>query len=528
MKFNILQLISLVVGILFIIPILFLIFSIQNIESEIWIHLKSYILPEVVLTTFYVVTTVSIFSITLGVILSIFNVFYSFPGKKLFKVLNILPLGIPPFISAYIYLALFDSTGIISIWLKNFFQLDFFLPSIRNIYGLSFILTLSLTPYVYLLMNQAFKIHGATSLEIGNSIGLSFYKILTKLIFPLVLPTLAACAALIFMEIFAEFGAVSIFGLTTFSTAIYRTWFGLQSLNSAILISVLVIFLIIIVTTVQWIISKLKNTTKIGNKNLSVSPKTLLFPFNLVPIFFELLYIGFSLIIPVSTLIYWTILIINREFELRYFTYFSNSIYFAFLTIFPLIMFSLIMSLNQRLQPNKINLFLKNLASIGYAIPGAVSAISLFLIISFIENEFFKNNRFITTTSLGLVLGLNFRFFSVAFAPLEDSFKNLLNSHIQFLDLINLNPFIKFKRIYFPLISSGLITSILLVTVEVIKEIPITLMMRPFGKETLAIRIFELTSEGEWTRAALPSLILVIICLIPAFLIIKQENKNEG
>ncbi len=522
------HLFTLVVGIVFTIPILFLLFSLDSIKPDLWQHLLDYVLPEVAITTLSLVVLVTSLSLVLGSTLAYINTFYDYSGRNFFKIFNILPMSFPPYILAFIYIALFDVTGIFSLAIKNYFQLSFFFPSIRNLYGLAFVLTLCLTPYVYLMATQSFRTVGALSFELGTSMGFSKKKIFFKLLFPLSAPTLMSSLIIVSMEVLADFGTVALFNVSTFSTAIYRSWFGLQSIDSAKQISLILIAVVLILMSLNWFILRQKSTVLMTKQLKKVEREKLKGIQNLMAIFFQSLHAIFSFILPILILAFWSYQSWDKEFDSRYFSYITYSLKFALYTIFVLIILSTFIALSERKDKNGWSTFFKNAASVGYAFPGAVLSVSLFVMLTKIESSFFNDHRLLTTTIFGLILGLSIRFFSVSFTPIEQSLNGLLDSHLQYLKITPI-PFLKkITTIYLPILQPGLMTATLFVSVEVIKEIPMTLMMRPFGHESLAIRIFELTSEGEWQRAALPSMILITICLISTSLIIFREEKNES
>ena len=522
------HLLTISTGIVFTIPILFLFFSLTSFQADIWKHLSEYVLPEVFVSTGSLLLLVVLLTFFLGSSLAYFNTFYDYSGKKIFSVLNILPMSFPPYILAFIYIALFDVTGVFSLWLKDFLKLNTFFPSIRNVFGLALVLSLCLTPYIYLMAKQAFRTNGPFCFELGSSMGFSRFKRAVKLLMPMSLPTLISSLIIVAMEVLADFGTVSLFNVSTFSTAIYRSWFGLQSLDSAKQISLLLVLIVFVLMTLNWFVQRKKSTLIMAKQIKKVNAVKLTGLQNYLVVFFQCLYVFFAFILPVFTLIFWVLKSWSAEIDSRYFSYITHSLQFAAYTVLVLTTLGSFISYSERVHRNILSTLFRNLSSIGYALPGTVLAVGLFVMLTSLERALSIDNKMLTTSLLGLILGLSIRFFSVAYAPLEQSLTNLLPSHLQYLKITQIPTLPKFTRIYFPFLKPGLMTAALFVSVEVIKEIPMTLMMRPFGHETLATRIFELTSEGEWHRAALPSLFLIILCLISTIFLIYRENLNES
>lgn len=527
-KFSFSKFISLFVGIVITIPIFIIFSSFLKVDAGIWSHLKIYVLPELILNTLKLICGVGLGTLLLGVPLAYINSFYDYPGRTFFSFLAILPMSIPAYIMAFVYVALFDITGIWSLAIKDFLGLSFFLPSIRNLYGISLVLSLCFYPYVYLLSKNAFEGQGARALEVSQVMGLSKFKTFFKVILPLSRPWIFSGVLLALMETIADFGAVSIFNYTTFTTAIYRSWFGLFSLDSAQQLAAILISFVFLLMIFERLQEKKKSFATIGRGSVRPSKIKLGWAKSALVILGSGLISLMAFIIPFIMIAKWAFKVMSQDLDARYISFMWNSIEIAFLTVIVLLIFSFFMAYAVRKYPGVIAETIKNLSSLGYAVPGSVLAVGVFIFLSTVENKLTPGQKILTSGLSALIIGLSIRFYSISLAPISNAFLRITDSHFHIMALSSNSKIKIFFKAIAPMIRPGVFTAALMVFVEVMKEMPITLMTRPFGKETLSIRIFEMTSEGEWERAALPSLFLVIISLVPTILLFIQSEKSHG
>ncbi len=525
-KLSFSKIVSLLVGIVVTIPIFIIYTSFVNIDYEIWAHLRSYVLPELIINTIKLVFGVSFGTLILGVPLAYFNAFYNYPGRKLFSFLAVLPMSLPAYITAFVYIALFDITGLWSLGLKNLLGLEGFFPGIRNVYGVSLVLSFCFYPYVYLMAKNAFESQGRRAFEVSEVMGISKSKTLLKIVLPLSRPWIISGLMLVIMETLADFGAVSIFNYTTFTTAIYRSWFGLFSLQSAQQLAALLVSVVFIFMTAEHFASSQKNFTPVGKSQATLRRKKLSLIQSFLVIMFSSTVSLFAFFIPLFMVGKWALKVASRDLDSRYFSFVFNSIEIAILVVIILLILSSCMSYAVRKYKGAIGTTIKHLSSLGYAVPGSVLAVGTFLFLTFVESSLKLPQRILTSGLVALLVGLSIRFYSIALTPLTASFLRVSDSHFHIIALSGQKKIQGFFKAILPMIKPGLLTAALLVFVEVMKEMPMTLMTRPFGKETLAIRIFEMTSEGEWERAALPSFFLIIVSLIPTILLFIQSEKS--
>ncbi len=529
--FSMSKIISLIIAIIMMVPLLLIFSSFLSIDWNIWAHLTTYLLPELTLNTLKLLLGVSVGTLLIALPLAYINAFYEYPGRRFFSFIALMPMSIPAYIMAFVYVALFDVTGMWSMKLRALLGLEGFLPGIRNVYGISLVLSLCFYPYIYLMTKNAFQNQGARAIEAARMMGVSTSKIIFKVILPLSLPWILSGLLLVMMETLGDFGAVSIFNFTTFTTAIYRSWFGLFSLSSAQqLASILMTFVFLLLILERWITGK-KRYTHVGKGAAHISRSKLSNGNSLLVIVLSLMVSGMAFFIPLFMIVKWAISVMARDLDQRYFSLVLGSLQAATLTTVVLIFCTMFMAYAVRKYPGVIATMIKSASSLGYAVPGTVMAVAVYLFLATIENTMNNtmsiSSKLLTSGSMAMIIGLSIRFFSLALSPLSTSFLRIKDAHFNVLELTGNSRIRNFTKAILPMIRPGMMTAALLVFVEVMKEMPITLMTRPFGKETLSVRIFEMTSEGEWERAALPSLMLIIFSLVPTILLFWQSELNE-
>lgn len=518
---------SLLIAIVITIPIFIIFTSLTDINYSIWEHLRTYVLPEIVFNTLKLLLGVSIGTLFIGVPLAYINAFYDYPGRKFFSFVALLPMSIPAYIMAFVYVALFDVTGIWSLKIREWLGVSGFLPGIRNYHGISLVLSLCFYPYVYLLTKNAFESQGQRAVEASKMMGLGSFRTFFKVILPLSRPWILSGLILTLMETVGDFGAVSIFNYTTFTTAIYRSWFGLFSLNSAQQLATILVSAIFLLMILNHFLDKKKHFTSIGRGSANLSRTRLSLMPSLLVIAFSSLISSLAFFIPFIMIAKWAFFAMEKDLDQRYFSFMFNSIEIASITVVVLLFFTVMMGNAIRRNPGIIATVIKSVSSLGYAVPGTVLAVGVFVFLNMIETIVSPGHKILTGSIAALIIGLVIRFFSVSLSPISNAFLRIRDSHLMVLEMNQNSRPRNFINAILPMIKPGLFTAALMVFVEVMKEMPITLMTRPFGKETLSIRIFEMTSEGEWERAALPSLFLVLVSLIPTIILFIQSEKQH-
>ena len=519
---------------IFITPVILVLSSLFNGYSDNWFHLYNYVLSEYIINSIFLILGVSFFVVLIGVLSSWLVTNYDFFGKSFFEWALILPLAVPPYILAYTFTEIFDTYGSANNLLNNIFLFDekkVFFPSVRNIYGAIAVFSFTLYPYVYLVSRMAFVNQSISIIEAGRILGLSRVGAFFKLSIPLIRPAIFAGLALVIMETLSDFGAVEHFAIATFTTGIFRTWYGMYDLNTAMqLASLLLIFV-----TIFLVFERLsrKKAAFVSSNSLYKKHKVMKLKgsysffamlFCLIPVF-----IGF--ILPIIELINWTINykldFFNRDFLKSAF----NSLLLALIAAFLCTMIAFLINFTARYQGNKLLSFLSSTLMLGYAVPGLILAIGITQLLTIIDNSFnlFTIDIVLTGSLIGLIIAYIIKSYALANSTIESGFQRISNSLDDISKTLNISGIKLMYKIHFPLLRTGLLTSTLLVGSEVIKELPATLILRPFNFETLAVSAYNYASEERMYEAAAPSIAIVIVGLLPIIILSRMiKNSRPG
>jgi len=511
--------------------------SFINPAWDIWKHFADTLLIELISNTLWLILGVGTTTLLLGVGLAWLTASYDFPGRAFFSWGLLLPLAIPTYVLAFTALGIFDFSGPVQSLLRELFGKNFWFPEIRSPFGVSLVMGLALYPYVYLLARSAFLSQGSRALEVAQSLGYSRRNGFFKVALPMARPWIAAGLLLVLMETLADFGAVSIFNYDTFTTAIYKAWFGFFSLSGAAqLSSILVTIAFLLVTLESSSRARMRyyQPGKPGQPGQRVKLSGR-YKWGALFIASSVFFVAFAL--PVGQLIIWSVEVFSEEFGGRYFDYLGHSLLLAFLAMATITTFSLLVAYANRRHADKLTKILVRISNLGYALPGTVLAVGIFMPIAVLDNilvdiasSWFgvESSGFIRNSIAIMILAYLCRFLSAGYQSVETAMHRITHSIDEAALLAGEKGLSLLRKIHFPLLRGGLLTGATLVFIDVMKEMPITLMTRPFGWDTLSIKIFELTSEGEWERAALPALTLVLAGLIPIALLTRAGEVGKG
>ncbi len=518
------------------IPILVILNSFFQPESEIWQHIVDTLLIDLLKNTFILCIGVLAGTFILGVGTAWLTAVCDFPGRKFFNWALMFPLAIPTYVLAFVFIGLLDFSGPVQTLLRTLLVAPpKWFPNIRSAGGVILVMTLALYPYVYLLARNAFQTQGKRVLEASQALGQSRTNAFFRVALPMARPWIASGLMLVLMETLADFGAVSIFNYDTFTTGIYKAWFGLFSLTAAAqLSSVLLIFVILVVIVEQQMRAKMQ-FHQVGKMTTETSRIRLYGWKKWVACGALSAIVLIAFLIPCLQLAVWSFKSAAVELDSRYIGLLVRSLFFSIMAATIITGLGLLMAYIQRQYPDFFTKWTIRLSSMGYALPGTVLSVGIVIMVNFTDKQIIWAIKEITGIQLksilnGTIITVLFaytvRFLTVGFNSINSSMHRITRSLDEASTLLGITGVKLLQRVHIPILKNGLYTAAVLVFVDVMKEMPITLMTRPFGWDTLAVKIFELTSEGEWQRAALPSITLVFAGLIPLILL-NKKNRNE-
>ena len=504
-------------------------------STSLWDHLADNLLLQYLSNTFIILFFVSIISSLIGISCAWLVAMYNFPGKNMFKWLLVIPIAIPTYISAYIYAGLVEPSGLVFDFFDNYMDLGrelYALVDLRNIYGSIFILSICLYPYIYLLCYASFKEQSYCAIEIGKSLGLNKRESFTRISLPLARPGIIAGLSLIMMETLAEFRTMDYYGVTTFTTGIYRAWFAFGDETSAMhLASILLTFVFILIVIEKYTRGKSQYYHS-SQKNRRANPMVLKGKYKFFAFMWCLLVCLLGSIIPLTQLLVWFTETYNYMFESSYIDIIMNTIFVASLASFIIVTISLYSCYINRSVNSIFTNFSLKIFSLGYAVPGVVIAVGIIIPITMIDDIqaflFGSPIYYLSGSLTALVIAYLVRFSTISYNATESGLSKIkknIDLTVKSFGLSNLNII---KKIHIPMMKTTIITSLILVFVDVVKELPATLILRPFNFDTLAINIYELASSEQLSYIASPSLMLIIIGLIPVIILINKTISSGG
>lgn len=520
---------ALPIAALTLVPLLVVMASAFDPQPEVWSHLAEYVLPSVLKNTLILLLGVGVGVLLLGVTLAWLTAVCDFPGRRFFAWSLMLPLAMPAYVLAFVQVGLLDYTGPVQTLLRVWFDNSRWFPPIRSTGGVILVLTLAFYPYVYLLTRNAFITQGMRAIEAAQALGYSRAQAFWKVALPMARPWIAGGLTLALMETLADFGSVSIFSFDTFTTAIYKAWFALFNLPAASqLASLLVLFVLVLAVVDQ----RLRHNRRYAAKHFSPGRIMLKGTARWGATLFCGAILAAAFVVPVIQLLVWVSEVWHADLDARYPLFLWHSIWLASLAALLVATLGLLLSAIRLHHRDGLTQAIVRLATLGYAIPGTVLAVGVFIPIAWLDNRladlatlFGMGTVQILKGSLAvMLLALAARFLAVAFQPIDAAMQRITPNQNNAARALGLSPRQTLFRLQLPMVRGGLLTAILIVFVDVMKEMPITLMTRPFGWDTLAVRVFEMTSEGMWERAALPSLAIVLAGLLPVILLVRKSE----
>ena len=507
-------------------------------ENENWAHIKKYILADFIRTSFVLVFFTGILTIVLGTSLAWLIAQYQFPLRSFYKWALILPLSLPPFIAAYTYHGILNYTGVIQTTLRN--QLDVKVNAayfdIMNMPGAIFIYTMVLFPYVYTIVRVFLSQQSATLIESARMLGKGPFKIFFQVVVPISRAAIVGGASLVILEVLNDYGVVKYFGIQTFSTAIFQTWFALGDIDSSLKLAASLMGFVILILIIEKVLR--------GRKQFSYA-STKVRPLKLVKLrggqaVFATLYctiiFSLSFFIPVIQLIDWFILTFGHiPFE-DFYIYVKNSTIVAAISATIIIIFALIIGNFNRLFQGRLTKILTRLSILGYSIPGAVIAVAV--VTAFIQlDEWltplylklgFDSTLVLSVSLVMLIAAYLVRFFAIGFNSIEAGYEKIGTDFRDASRLLGSGITKTFFKVDVPMMKGAIISGFILVFIDIMKEIPLTLILRPFNFDTLATKAFQYASDEKIMEASQASLFIIVISAIAIFIFNKLLEKEPS
>ena len=539
MRINAWHISSFLISTIVVIPLITVFTSFFDNTSNYYEILKNTFLLEYISNSIILLFSVLIITFIFGTVSAYLVSFYKFPLSNFFKWALILSFAVPPYIYAYSLIAFFENYGTAFTILKNLFgegEYNKHIPKLDGMFGLVLSISFSLFAYVYILARASFLYQSQNLIELGKNLGFSKFKSFYSIILPAARPAIVAGLSLVAMETLAEFGAVDFFSINTLTTGIYNAWITFDDLAFANRLSFFLLLFILALFILENLSRKkarYHSNTKGGFKEkekiqLSGGKSFLAFIFC-----FTLFFLSF--LFPLSQMLYWTIKFPENLINFQAVDLLLNTLYLLILSSLVLIIFSLISNYGNRVVKTKTLNILSTLSISGYAIPGVILAVAFITFIAWFDENIIKALGFLSIKKIfigsifGLVLVYFIRFYSLAFNGIKSGYEKINISVDESAYLLGYSKRKTFTNIHIPYLRNSLLFVGILISLEIIRELPITLILRPFNFETFATTAYISASEDLLEAAAVPSLFLILIASV--FIIFTSKyilrDKNE-
>lgn len=517
---------------LFVVPVIWIIFSLFGNYSDNWVHIYNYTLSGYIYNTVLIIIGTSIGTLIIGVGSAWLVTTYNFTGKKFLEWALLLPFAVPPYILAYTFTGLFDSYGTANNLVRDLFSLPnefIFFPKLRNVYGASIVFSFTLYPYVYLVSRMAFINQSRSMLEVGRTLGYNKFQIFYKLSMPAIRPAIIAGLMLVLMETISDFGAVEHFAVNTFTTGIFSAWFGLYDFHTAKQLAALLLIVVISFLILEKY-SRRKSRYSSGSNVFSPIAAEKLNGFqNIFASLFCFMPVFVGFVLPNIQLGYWALNYKLDFFNEKFISTAWNTFYLAITAALICAMLAVIINFSIRYKKNKVLNVMSSFLTVGYAVPGLILALGVSQLLVFMDNLIFRDylNFILTGSIYGLILAFIIKSFALANSTIESGFLRINHRIDDVARSLNTPGWKLLFRIHLPLLTTSFLTSMILVVSEVIKELPASLILRPFNFDTLAVSTYIYAAEERMFDAAAPSIAIVAVGLLPIFVLSRLIVKSR-
>jgi len=495
--------------------------------GEVWRHLTQTVLPGYLRNSALLMVGVAAGTLCFGVATAWLTVMCRFPGRKVFEWTLLLPLAMPAYIIAYTYTGMLDFAGPVQTFLREAFgwsRGDYWFPEIRSLGGAIVMLSLVLYPYVYLLARAAFLEQSTYAVDVSRTLGCTTWSSFFRVSLPAARPAIIAGLSLALMETLGDFGTVQYFGVPTFTTGIFRTWFGLGDSGAAAQLAVLLLgFVFCLFAAERWSRRRAR-FHHVGSRSrplrmyaLGATKRWLAFGICALPL-------TFGFVVPSAQLFSWSVKTASEMIDAKFFELLANTLGLAAMTAALAVALALFLAYGKRAHKFALVNFSVSLAGMGYAVPGIVIAVGVMLPFAWIDNAVdgwlrqqfgVSSGLLLSGTLVALMFAYQVRFLAVSLQTVDSGLSKITPAMDEAGRSLGCRASELVRRIHVPMLRGSLLTAGLLVFVDVMKELPATLVLRPFDFNTLAVRAYELASDERLQDASTAALSIVLAGLVP-------------
>lgn len=509
-------------------------------RENIWPHLVDTVLPVYIMTTLKLMLGVGVLSVAIGICGAWLVTMCRFPGRRIFEWALLLPFAVPAYVIAYVYTDLLEYSGPVQIMLREQFgwqtARDYWFPDIRTLGGAILMLSLVLYPYVYLLARASFLEQSTTIHDASRTLGCTPFQSFYRVSLPIARPAIAVGLSLVSMETINDFGTVDYFAVKSMSAGIYDTWLNMSNLGGAAQIaSLMMVFVVILIS-----LERLGRARQRQYQNADRYKKLTGYPLHgwkawgatalcAVPVI-----CGF--IVPVWVLTSYALSNLDQLWTEDFLTYAGNSFILSTLAALLTIVIALILAYSKRLHRKRSLKLAAQFSSLGYAMPGAVLAIGVIIPLAALDNllnnlleQFFgiTVGLLLSGTAFAIVFAYVVRFLAISVGSVESSLSKVTESMDMAARSLGYTPLQTLLKVHLPLIKGGILTAALVVFVDCMKELPATLILRPFNYDTLATYVYQFASDEMLETCALAALLIVLVGIVPVILLSRTISATR-
>lgn len=527
------------IALLLSVPVLVVLSYLFVPAGEVWQHLVDTVLQDYVINSLLLMVGVAMGVLLVGVSTAWLTSMCQFPGRSLFEWALLLPMAIPAYIIAYTYTGLFDFAGPVQTLLRDWTGWgygDYWFPEIRSLEGAALMLSLVLYPYVYLLSRAAFLGQSICVLDVSRSLGNGPWRTFFLVALPLARPAIVAGLSLALMETLADYGTVQYFGVSTFTTGIFRTWYGLNNAAAAAQLSamlLLVVFALVILEKGSRRQARYHHTTQRHQAltRFQLNPRQSLMAFLICS---GALLFGF--ILPAGQLLWWALTTAEESLDSRFLSLISHSLLLAGAASMLALLLALFLSYGKRRRGSWPATIAVRVAGMGYAIPGTVIAIGVMIPFAAFDNALdewmrqqfgWSTGLLLSGTLVALIFAYLVRFLAVSLQTVEAGLGKIRPTMDEVARSMGTGSGEIVRRVHMPMLKGSLMTALLLVFVDILKELPATLILRPFNYNTLAVRAYELASDERLADASYAALTIVVVGILPVILLSRTITRSR-
>jgi len=510
-------------------------------EENIWPHLVSTTLPRYLTTTIKLMLGVAALTLVIGLATAWAVTMCEFPGRKFFEWALMLPFAVPAYVIAYVYTSLLDYAGPVQIALRELFgwnsAADYWFPEIRSLGGATLMIGLVLYPYVYLLARAAFLEQSPSLFAVSRSLGHSALKTFFKVVLPIARPAIAVGLSLALMETLNDFGTVDFFAVQTLTAELFDTWMNLGNLGGAAQIATTMLMFVVLLVTLERYSRRRQQQYAARDNREPLHRFSLSVPRQMVCLVVCALPLILGFVIPGVTLSYYAWEYFDVSWNPSFLRNTFNSLFLSGTAALATLVIGVTLAYSRRLHNTRGMQVLMRLSSLGYAMPGAVLAVGVIVPLAGFDNWLDSWMREYLGISTGLLLSgsvfalifaYTVRFLAVSAGSVESALQKVTPSMDMASRSLGQSPGRTLVKVHLPMLRGTLFTAALVVFVDCMKELPATLILRPFNYETLATYVYQFASDEQLYHSALPALIIVLAGIIPIILMSRSISNSRA